>query len=412
MPPSADVGRRYVPSNTGMALVQSHTADVFALRLAHTGTLVAYRMQPNPDIPRDWNIIQFPINPRYVKQGTLDGAVGFDSRGKVTDPDYPTATGYGEYGYYKPRDAYALKRRITREQQRMHAYYESVSTETRDHDPTHDQAKAVLRSMGVDGGTDAGSGRGQTGGRPVTGFSHRDLVNTYVWTARGGFFAETTEATDAVTETTSGSCTFNIKGSFGVEFVGSVSGVGIPTKLDAPLGGGFSVSRTRGKDTARTFGIAVNCAPSGDLQQRDKDGKPAYDVANKPILVPGKVDAYRFLTCYLGEDSANFEDFYQKVVDPLWLVNSDAPDAAALRQAQQSDAKPPCWRILHRVTHVSRVLPPVPPPGAPPLDKAMRAENIDSNYALIKRLEPSVRTATKNAADLACNAPRRSPTPR
>lgn len=398
---NAAVGRRYVPANTGMALVQSQTADVFALRLAHTGTLVAYRMQPNPDIPRDWNIIHFPINPRYVKQGTLDGAVGFDSRGKVTDPDYPTATGYGEYSYYKPRDAYTLKRRITREQQRLHAYYASVSTETRDHDPTHDQAKAVLRGMGVDGGTTTGSGRGSAGGKAVTGFSHRDLVNTYVWTARGGFFAETTEATDAVTETTSGSYTFNMKGSFGLEIIGSISGVGIVTKFDASLGGGFSVTRARGKDTARTFGLAVNCTPSGDLQQRDKDGKPAYDAANKPLLVPGKVDAYRFLTFYLGEDSANFEDFYQKVVDPRWLADSSAPDAAALRQAQQSAAKPPCWRILHRVTYVSRVLPPIPPPGAPPLDKAMRAENIDSNYELIKRLEPYVRTATKNAADLA-----------
>ncbi|QES51441.1 hypothetical protein DEJ50_29955 [Streptomyces venezuelae] len=99
------VGRRYVPANTGMALVQSQTADVFALRLAHTGALVAYRMLPNPDIPLDWNIIHFPINPRYTKQGTLDGAVGFDDRGKVTDPDYPGVTRYGEYSYFKPRDA-------------------------------------------------------------------------------------------------------------------------------------------------------------------------------------------------------------------------------------------------------------------------------------------------------------------
>ncbi|MFI1452219.1 hypothetical protein [Streptomyces roseus] len=114
--------------------------------------------------------------------------------------------------------------------------------------------------------------------------------------------------------------------------------------------------------------------------------------------MPGKVDAYRFLTFYLGETSANFDDFYHKVVDPLWLAGSDAPDAAALRQTRQSSAKPPCWRILHRVTYVSRVLAPVPPPGAPPLERAMRAENIDSNYELIKRLEPYVRTAATTGA--------------
>ncbi|MFD6248855.1 LamG domain-containing protein [Streptomyces roseolus] len=394
------VGRRYVPANTGTALVQSQTADVFALRLAHTGALVAYRMLPNPDIPLDWNIIHFPINPRYTKQGTLDGAVGFDDRGKVTDPDYPTATAYGEYSYFKPRDAYALKRRITRDQQRLEAFYESVSTETHHPDPTGAQAQSVLRSMGVSGGQQE-AGRGPSGSAAATGFSHRDLVNTYVWTAQGGFFAESTEATDAVSETTSGSYTFS--GSFGASFEGSFGALGLGWfgSLDASVGGGFSVTRAKAKDASRSFGLDVQCAPSGDLQRRDSNGKPVYNAAGKPVLVPGKVDAYRFLTFYLGENSANFDDFYHKVVDPTWLQGSDAPDAAALRQARQNTAKPPCWRILHRVTYVSRVLAPVPPPGAPPLEKAMRAENIDSNYELIKRLEPYVRPSATTTGALA-----------
>ena len=33
-------------------------------------------MKPNPDIPKDWNIIHFPLNPLYIKQVTLDGKVG------------------------------------------------------------------------------------------------------------------------------------------------------------------------------------------------------------------------------------------------------------------------------------------------------------------------------------------------
>ncbi|MGW3387214.1 LamG-like jellyroll fold domain-containing protein [Streptomyces cinereoruber] len=397
---NSTVGRRYVPANTGTALVQSQTADVFALRLAHTGALVAYRMLPNPDIPLDWNIIHFPINPRYTKQGTLDGAVGFDDRGKVLDPDYPTATAYGEYSYFKPRDAYALKRRITRDQQRLEAFYESVSTETHHADPTGAQAQSVLRSMGVSGGQQE-AGRGTSGSAAATGFSHRDLVNTYVWTAQGGFFAESTEATDAVSETTSGSYTFS--GSFGASFEGSFGALGLGWfgSLDASVGGGFSVTRAKAKDASRSFGLDVQCAPSGDLQRRDSNGKPVYNAAGKPVLVPGKVDAYRFLTFYLGENSANFDDFYHKVVDPTWLQGSDAPDAAALRQARQNTAKPPCWRILHRVTYVSRVLAPVPPPGAPPLEKAMRAENIDSNYELIKRLEPYVRPSATTTGALA-----------
>ncbi|MFJ3926737.1 LamG-like jellyroll fold domain-containing protein [Streptomyces sp. NPDC090022] len=397
------IGRRFVPANTGLALVQSQTADVFALRLAHTGALVAYRMLPNPDIPLDWNIIHFPINPRYVKQGTLDGAVGFDDRGKVTDPDYPTATGYGEYSYFKPRDAYALKRRITRDQQRMHAFYESVSTETGHHtgdDPAEAQATSILRGMGMTADPQATSRRGGTGSA-ARGFSHRDLVNTYVWTAQGGFFAETTEATDAVSETTSGSYSFNHHVGGNLSFSFGFLDLGWSGSLDASRGGGFSVTRAKGKDSSRAFGLDVQCAPSGDLQRRDTNGKPLYDAAGKPVLVPGKVDAYRFLTFYLGETSANFDDFYHKVVDPQWLAGSDVPDAAALRQSRQNTTKPPCWRILHRVTYVSRVLAPVPPPGAPPLEKAMRAENIDSNYELIKRLEPYVRRAATSTGSLA-----------
>jgi hypothetical protein len=54
-----ELGRRFIPENVGMALVESETADVFALRLQHNNALVAYQMRPNPDIPKDWNIIHF-----------------------------------------------------------------------------------------------------------------------------------------------------------------------------------------------------------------------------------------------------------------------------------------------------------------------------------------------------------------
>ena len=72
-------------------------------------------MLPNLDIPKDINLIPFPINPRYTKQGTLDGAIGMNEHGKVLDPDYRNAQGYGEYSYFKPREAYTLKRRIERD---------------------------------------------------------------------------------------------------------------------------------------------------------------------------------------------------------------------------------------------------------------------------------------------------------
>ncbi|MFE0042518.1 LamG-like jellyroll fold domain-containing protein [Streptomyces albireticuli] len=394
------VGRRYVPVNTGFAVVQSQTADVFALRLAHSGALVAYRIQPNPDIPKDWNVVPFPLNPRYTKQGTLDGTVGFDERGKVLDPDYAGARDQGEYSYYKPREAYAIKRRIQREQQRMRGYYETVSTDTHAPDPTAERAGRVLGGA-IGGDTAPGKGRDTAGSATGDGFSRRDLVNTYVWTADGGFFAETTETTDAVSETTSGS--YSLSGSVGASVGTSfdVMGIGINAQLDASLGGGMSVTRARGKEATRSFGLNVTCAPSGNVQQYDANRKPVFDADGKPVNAPGKVDAYRFLSFYLGEDTEHFDTFFHKVVDPAWLANGTDPNAAALRQARQSDRKPPCWRVMHRVTFVSRLLPPVPAKDAAPLERAMRQLDVESNYELVRRLDPYVKGAATGLPELA-----------
>jgi hypothetical protein len=160
------------------------------------------------------------------------------------------------------------------------------------------------------------------------------------------------------------------------------------------------VTRTKTKEATESFRLDVECAPSGNLQRYDA-GQPVFDQQGTPVPTPGKVDAYRFMSFYLDSTRDNFEDFYAKVVDPIWLAQSSDPDAAALRQARQSQKKPPCWRVLHRVTFVSRVLEPVPPPTASPLEKAMRAENIDSNYQLIQQLEPYVQKATTSLSALA-----------
>ncbi|MFD4829386.1 LamG-like jellyroll fold domain-containing protein [Streptomyces uncialis] len=391
------VGRRYAPANNGYALVQSETADVYALRLAHTGDLVAYRMMPNPDIPKDWNIISFPINPQYTKQGTLDGAVGCNAQGKVPDPAYPNATTRGDYSYFKPREAYAIKRRILREKQQLESYYNSVSTETRDSDPTAERAGKLLDSF--IGATPPGPDAKQPTAT-ADAFANRNIANTYVWTADGGFFAETTGTVDVVTQTTGGSYTFSGKATGTLETGFEVAGVGIGLQFEASLGGGTSVTRARTREATRSHSLEVECNPTRDLQKYDDQGKPVY-TAGKPVLVPGKVDAYRFMTFYLGQDTTHFDDFYNKVADPTWLTNSTNPNAAALRQARHSDRKPPCWRVLHRVTYISRILPPVPATGAPPLEKALHDVDVTSNYELIRRLDPYVSTSTASRAELA-----------
>jgi hypothetical protein len=90
-------------NNVGLAVVTSTTADVYALRLhlRDVRPLIAYDIRPS-NLPPDKNIIAFPISPKYVKQGCLDGMSGTES-----DPDYPPYERYKSY--YKPGEAYALK---------------------------------------------------------------------------------------------------------------------------------------------------------------------------------------------------------------------------------------------------------------------------------------------------------------
>jgi len=397
------LGRRFLPVNMGFALVQSETADVFALRLKHNNALVSFRFQPNPDIPKDWNIIPFPINPRYTKQGTLDGAVGYTETGKVCDPDYANATGYGEYSYFKPKEAYAIKRRIQREEQELTSYYENFNAS-----PLGvEGAKAGANLMAQNGGA-IGAAAGATFGGLIGAltsdrtvpdqFAKRNLVNTYVWTADGGFFSESTELTDVKQESTSGSYSFSGSVGMNVGVDVEVFSVGVNMEMDASVGGSLNLTKTKTKESEQSFSIEVSVDTPGDLQQYDATLTRVYDDDGNPINVPGKVDAYRFMSFYLEGSSNNFEDLFGKVVDPIWLEQSSHPNAAAMRQARQTEKKPPCWRVFHRVTFVSRLLPEFVDDTAPPMEKAMKASNVDSNYQLIERLEPFVKDKTDDFA--------------
>ncbi|QMU76874.1 LamG domain-containing protein [Streptacidiphilus sp. PB12-B1b] len=400
-------GRRWAPANTGFAIVQSDTADQYALRLAHSGVLVAYRMVPNPDIPRDWNVIAFPINPRYTKQGTLDGLVGYSAQGTAAtlqpfaDPSFPNAGDGGAYSYYRPREAYAIKRRIQREEQQLQGFYESVSTDTHAPDPVAAAADRVLK--GMMGGTGSSTGLTSGGSDPAAGraanksAARRNIVNTYVWTAAGGLFAETTATTDQVTQSTAGDYSVSGSATFQTGFEVEIGPVGFKAGFEATLGGGYSVTRRKTKDATRTFSLDVVAQPGHNLQKYNGTD-PVFDANNQPVLVPGRVDAYRFMSFYLDTSSDNYEDFYGKVIDPQWIETSNDPNAKELAKARQSDRKPPCWRILHRVTFVSRVQDTTSTTAS--LGSALGALGITSDYQLMKQLEPHMVGATSNLADL------------
>ncbi|MBK9756503.1 MAG: hypothetical protein IPO88_24000 [Nannocystis sp.] len=92
------------------------------------------------------------------------------------------------------------------------------------------------------------------------------------------------------------------------------------------------------------------------------------------------------MTFYLAPTASNYTEFFNRVVNPSWLTSSD-PNAVALRSAMQNTEAPPCWRVLHRVTFVSRV---ADARAAPVMQSPIIKLDAASHYLLIKRLEPYV----------------------
>lgn len=406
-PHNPAIGRRLLMGNTGYALVRSSTADLYALRLRETQTLVSFRMLPDLHVPVDWNIIPFNINPLYTKQGTLDGVVGFDASGQpVADPDYPNATGQAGLSYFKPQEAYDIKRRIEREEMEMAAYLTGQSAPSPLNDGVIGGALGTLAGVAMQQDTGGGLERAmgelqqRYGQRQLVGrYAKRNLCNTYVWTADGGFFAETEEKTDVRSETVSGQ--LEVNGELSLTFATDISvlGFGFELELGASMGAGYTLSRSRASEDEQSFSLAVAVNPPGDLM-RYEQVNGAYTPTNGGANLPGKVDAYRFMSFYLDSDTVNFDHLFNQVIDPAWLADPKSANARALREARQARKKPPCWRVFHRVTWVSRVLPELSgaAPSTATLQQRLSHSGIASNWELINLLGPYVRFAGQDEA--------------
>ncbi|NEN88021.1 MAG: LamG domain-containing protein [Okeania sp. SIO3H1] len=395
--------RYYKLGNTGYALVKSKTADIYLLRLEHNNALVTISWQPNPDIPEDVNIIPFPINPLYTKQGTLDGKFG-----ETTDDHYPQAQGaYGQYSYFKPREAYKLKKQIDREKMELKAYFEDsfdvAKTNAHFNAAASTTGIAQLAAFYPVAGPMLTSGFNQVAGQLATqvGYnntnlkndladmgSQRNLANTYVWTVEGGFYAESTEVAETQQETYSNETSLSLGGNMGVVYE-----IEFPAAFEQKSlfssGSSFTLTKSKTKESSTSFGldVSVDIPTSPRYKYAGKDGR----TLSKGLIGSGTVDAYRFMSFYLEPKGKNFIDLYSKVIDPIWLDESPDPNAQALRQARGNiDKAKPCWRIMHRVTYVSRILPEFQPEAPPSLEKSMRANGIESNYMLIKKFEPYI----------------------
>ncbi len=383
------VGQIFAPSNTGYALVRSGTADMFALRLRGSGALVTYSLRPNPDIPEDVNIILFKIDPRYVKNGTLDGWIGYQP-----DKTYSYLTPGERGSYFKPLEAYALKQLIDREHAQSGREFSAFDagsigrrTNTLNFQPGDlgDGRNSVANIlMGVaDRDTISTEEWLRRRGR-------RNMVNTYVWTAGGGLYAEEQQFTISRQMVSGGSYSF--QGMAGPS-VGLVFRKGGYFELDAMFGGHIVTQAT--KSVTDTAGFSLNVSVTGESYVGTIEGEDD-DLQYTDVPSPGKVTQYRFMSFYLAPSKRNFADF-KSIVDRDWLnrtghyAGTSDPDATALRQALFRPNE--VWRVLHRVTYVARV--PMTQQTAQSVPKDARrpdTESVVSNVLLIDELVPDSRT--------------------
>lgn len=335
------VGRRYIQNNVGIALVKSATADLYMLALKGTQTPVGYVMMPNTQIPVDTNIIDFPINPRYVKNGTLDGKVGL-----VNDPDYPGAD-LERGSYFKPVEAYAIKTRIRQQEQALKAWYDQFDADKYRLLAKYQDAKDRLAESP---GFNFGENR-----------NLRSMFNNYVWTAAGGLHREEWSTANTYTETYTGAS--SLKFAAGAEFAAKVTSpaTGFYIEADAMLGNTWTATATKAANTQNGFRLTCNVIPTDFLAApiltRDATGKLQFGGYQRDAA-PGKVDAYRYMSFLIAPEQANF-DALSQVVEPNWLNNSTTAAAAAMREAMANPAQP--WRVLYRTTYVSRVPAPFQP---------------------------------------------------
>lgn len=325
--------RRFLPNNEGVALVKSATVDIYMLLLDKTDTMVGFDYIPSKNIPEDLNYIYFPMNPKYVKNGTLDGKSGLQN-----DPDYPQAD-VERGSYFKPVEAYSLKDKIEKENAELAAYYAQFNIGEL---PNDDAGKSKMREKV----------------REVLYYDRtkkmfqKNILCEYIWTAAGGLFQKSGGYATEMQETYTGSYRngHTQGGGFHIT-VTSVMGYKNETSFIRGFSWCYNLQKSLKEDNR--IALEVTADPDGYLgRYLGKDRLPAY-TANAE---PGKVDTYRFKTYYLASGRENYKVLFSQVIDQNWLYNSGDPRAKALLEARgREDGY--AWRILHRVTYVSRIAP-------------------------------------------------------
>jgi hypothetical protein len=216
------------------------------------------------------------------------------------------------------------------------------------------------------------------------------MVNTYVWTADGGFYAEEQQFSSIRQESLGGSYRFLGQAGLYAD-VKLAAGLGFFFEADTLFGGHINTTVQKSEEEKAAFGMEVEVTGEGFLNkwEGDPDKQKGFYTAEP---CPGKVDAYRFMTFYLAPKPQNFDRFFEEIVDPEWLdgqgqyAGEYGPNARALREARFKPNE--VWRVLHRVTYVSRVPPRFEPTPVEAVPKDVRRPaNIEANIGLIQEIE-------------------------
>ena len=399
------LGTRFIPKNIGYALVVSAIADVFVTRLARSGKMVGYQVQPVDGIPPDVNTITFLMNPAYTMNGSLDGMTGSSATSDRFFKHVPEMR--SQYGslypasYYRLQEAYDLKRQIEAEDKRRESYFSNFDVRLVDEtslnrnidsgpapttigvqreedkpstEMTEEEKKKAeeekLKNAKADAAATVSEKSAATKAKQAEiqskiGDQEKRVqaTNSFAgWQKRmedlqiraGKRNIVNTYVWDADgglrTEAQSFANTVEhtIGGSFsmnaGLGFEGKFGGGGFGVELTAQAT--VNLTQTMSKTEARSKGFELNVDLSG------LEYKGITDYNDRPIMPGEKVDRYRFMSFYLEGSTNHFQDFFNYVVDPEWLRSNDE-EAVALRQAQAGKPNK-AWRVLHRVTYVER----------------------------------------------------------
>jgi hypothetical protein len=399
------LGTRFVPKNIGYALVVSALADVFVTRLARSGKMIGYQVQPVDGIPPDVNTITFLMNPAYTMNGSLDGMTGSSATSERFFKHVPEMR--SQYGslypasYYRLQEAYDLKRQIEAEDKRRESYFSNFDVRLVDE---------LSLNRNIDSGnapTTVGLQREED--KPGTQMTDEEKKKAQDDKAQKfqDSAAQSTDKTSAATkqkqseiqskigdqekrvqatdsfagwqkrmesiqirsgkrnivntyvwdadgglrteaQSFANTVEHTIGGSFsmnaGLGLQSEFSAFGVDVELTAQAT--VNLTQTMSKTELRSKGFELNVDLSG------LEYKGITDYKDRPILPGEKVDRYRFMSFYLEGSTNHFQDFFNYVVDPEWLASNDE-EARALRQAQAGKPNK-AWRVLHRVTYVER----------------------------------------------------------